>query len=409
MPFLSSSTVSAQRAGSVYGGAGGSGVHISSSSSRSSSRSSSAAGVELLSLDVINVNDNEKITMQNLNGRLATYLEKVRSLEKANADLELKICQFLESKATPESHDCTAHTATITLLQRQILEAAWANEGLSLTMANAKLAVEDFRGKYEYELAMRQAVKADISGLRRVLDEMTIERSNVEMLVEDLREELIHLKRNHQEEVGLLSSKVSCDVNVEVDAAPQEDLSKVMAGIREHYEAVTNKNRGDLETWFQAKSSELNQEVAVSTETLQSSRSEVTEVRRTLQSLEIELQSQISMKASLEGTLFDTQSRYASMLTGYQRQVGSLEEQLSQLRADLERQGQQYKTLLDIKTRLEMEIAEYRRLLDGELESTSSTTKTVTTKVVTIVQEVDSSGKVISSSSKCDTTVKGVF
>uniref|UniRef100_A0A2K6F2J6 Keratin 13 n=1 Tax=Propithecus coquereli TaxID=379532 RepID=A0A2K6F2J6_PROCO len=310
---------------------------------------------------------NEKITMQNLNERLASYLDKVRALEEANTELEVKIRDWYQKQApTSPERDYSHYYKTIEELRDKILAASINNNRVILEIDNARLAADDFRLKYENELTLRQSVEADINGLRRVLDELTLSKTDLEMQIESLNEELAYMKKNHEEEMKEFSNQVVGQVNVEMDATPGIDLTRVLAEMREQYEVMAEKNRRDAEEWFQSKSAELNKEVTSSTAMIQSSKTEITELRRTLQGLEIELQSQLSTKAGLENSLAETECRYALQLQQIQGLISSIEAQLSELRSEMECQNQEYKVLLDIKTRLEQEIATYRSLLEGQ-------------------------------------------
>ncbi|KAM6939854.1 keratin, type I cytoskeletal 13-like [Xenentodon cancila] len=326
-----------------------------------------AGGFDLSNaLDQSTVHLNEKATMQNLNDRLASYLEKVRSLEAANAKLETQIREYYEQKGPTAERDYSNYWAIINDLKDKISAANIENANILLQIDNSKLAADDFKIKFEHELVMRQSVEADIANLRRLLDQTTLTKADLEMQIEGLQDELAFLKKNHAEELAAMRSQLTGTVNVEVDAAPQQDLNKVLEEIRAQYEAITDKHHREQESWFNEKSTILSKEVAMSTESIQTSKTEINDLRRTLQGLEIELQSQLSMKGALENTLADTEGRYSAMLAGHQNTINMLETEIANVRASIEQQGQEYKMLLDIKTRLEQEIATYRSLLDTE-------------------------------------------
>ncbi|XP_014865177.1 PREDICTED: keratin, type I cytoskeletal 13-like isoform X1 [Poecilia mexicana] len=368
-----------QKTMSVYGGAGGSGTRISVGQIDYLSRS---GAINMKDLD-LHVDANEKATLQNLNDRLAAYLEKVHKLEKENERLEKQIAEWYTSK-TVISHDYSAYMATIEDLQNKIRDATMVNTRILLEIDNSKLAADDFKVKYENELSMRQAVDADIAGLKRVMDDLTLCKMDLETQLETLKEELIMLKRNHEEDLAQLRKQMSGQVNVEVDAGSQVDLNQIMTEIREHYEALIAKNRKDLELWYQNKTSVVEKDVVEQTTNLQTSRNEIKEQKNILQKYQIELQSHLSMKSSLEASLLETKQRYANQLSGLQEVVTGLEAQLISLTENIKENEQKYGTLLDIKTRLELEISEYRRLLDGE-DSSSSSRKVITK--TTVVEE----------------------
>ncbi|XP_067881067.1 keratin, type I cytoskeletal 18 [Heterodontus francisci] len=341
---------------------------------------------------------NEKETMQGLNDRLANYLEKVRSLETANSKLELQIKDHLDARGL-NIRDWSIYDKPLNEFRQQVYDITVDNARLILQIDNARLAADDFRVKWESELSIRQSVENDINGLRKVIDDTNIGRLHLESEIESLKEELIYIRKNHDDEVQALHSQISnSSVQVEVDSAHGEDLTKVIADIRKQYEAVAQKNKEDAESWYKTQLETHKVEVQHNTDELQGTKVQVTELNRQLQSLDVELESLLSMKNSLECTLKDTEMRYEMELQQINNMAGKLEADLVQIRTEMQSQAREYDILLNIKMKLEFEIATYRCLLDGEdvnalVESTSGVTSIKKT-IVTTQKIVD--GKMVS-------------
>ncbi|KAJ8336803.1 hypothetical protein SKAU_G00380230 [Synaphobranchus kaupii] len=306
---------------------------------------------------------NEKQLLHSLNDRLASYLEKVKNLESVNHVLEEKLRAFTINKV--QIRDLQVYEDQLVPLRQQLVTFMLDNSRTALELDNAKLTADDFRMKYETEYNIRESVEADIAGLKGLKTEYDFSNQALRQEFQLLTDEFASLRTIHEQEVVALRSEMAGTVTVDLQAGETINLSAVLQEMRSEYEAVVQQNRQEVETWYE-KQATLNQVVEQHTaETTVSTSTEILESRKFWHSLQTELDSLYTSRMTLEENLLATESQFQVQVQRLNGMVVASENELTILRDNALVQAQDYQNLLNIKMRLEMEIATYKQLLEG--------------------------------------------
>ncbi|XP_048365859.1 alpha-internexin-like [Sphaerodactylus townsendi] len=332
------------------------------------------AQVSSLNAELLGLRAQEKEQLGGLNDRFATYVERVRQLERRHRALRLELEELRRHERTPArlpqlyQHEVRGLRALLQAEEGDRARLETQRQRLRHTCAQLReccaqeerrrLDAEEALGRVRQEAARAVLAARDADG---AAGSLSAQLAFLQRLLAQERAELAE-----QADLAAAARAALVAGGAPAGAAKQPDLATALRDIRAQYECLAAQNMQAAEEWYRSKFASVAQLAGRNQEVVRGIRQETMECRRLLQSRSAEIEALRGAVDSLHRQLEGLEGEQSAQVARCQERVVELEQEISEAKEEMARYMREYQELLNIKMALDIEIAAYRKLLEGE-------------------------------------------